>query len=369
MRIKETTPRKDGYWMPGEFEEHSGCQMIWPERTDNWREGAKPAQKTYVAVAEAIAEFEPVTMYVSHQQFRHARDLLSHRIKVVEMSTNDAWIKDYGPFYIQNGQGTIRAVDWRFNAWGGLHDGLYFPWDKDDQVAMKISELQMIDYYSLDDFVLEGCSIAVDGEGTLITTEQCLLSEGRNPTYTKKQIEHQLKEYCNVEKVIWLKRGVYFDETNGHIDNILTFVKPGVVLLTWSEDQTDLQYEISKECYRILKNTTDAKGRKLEIHKINYPQSVRITKEESEGIDTVDGTYPRVTGDRLSATYVNYYTANGGIVFPLFDDPNDKPAYQLLTKLYPDRKVVGVPAREIVLGGGNIHCITQAIPKNKKNIQ
>ncbi|TLG76780.1 agmatine deiminase [Culicoidibacter larvae] len=366
MKIMERNPRLDGFSVVAEFEEHEQCYMMWPERTDNWREGGKPAQLTYAAVAEAIAEFEPVTMLVSPEQYQHARFILSDKIRVIEMSYNDAWIRDFGPMYVKNDQGDIRAVDWRFNAWGGLLDGLYFPWDKDDQVAEKICDIEHIDFYYIKKFILEGCSVHFDGQGTLITTEECLLSEGRNPDYSKAEIEEMLKTYCNVDKVIWLKRGVYFDETNGHIDNILNFVRPGVIVLTWSDDEDDLQYEISRECYEILSNARDAQGRQFEIHKINYPNSVFITKEESEGIDMVNGTYPRLTGDRLSATYVNYYTANGGIIFPTFDDPNDEHAKRMFEQLYPDYKVIGIPAREILLGGGNIHCITQGVPKRKK---
>ncbi|WP_281166324.1 agmatine deiminase family protein, partial [Liquorilactobacillus sicerae] len=150
-----------------------------------------------------------------------------------------------------------------FNSWGGLVDGLYFPWDKDDKVAQKMSEIERVDRYRLDDFVLEGGSIHVDGEGTLITTEECLLSAGRNPQLSKEQIDEILKENLNLKKIIWLKRGIYLDETNGHVDNIANFVKPGLVALAWTDDKNDPQYEISKENLDILENATDARGRKI----------------------------------------------------------------------------------------------------------
>ncbi|EEI24502.1 agmatine deiminase, partial [Lentilactobacillus hilgardii] len=283
----------------------------------------------------------------------------------VEMSNDDSWIRDCGPTFVTNENGDLRGVDWTFNAWGGLVDGLYFPWDKDDRVAQKVTELEHADRYRLDDFILEGGSIHVDGEGTLITTEECLLSEGRNSQLSKEQIENVLKEYLNLDKVIWLKRGIYNDETNGHVDNIANFVKPGVVALAWTDDKNDPQYEISKENYDILSNATDAKGRKIQVEKLYVPKPVTITKEESEGVDAVDGTLPRQEGDRLAASYVNYYTANGGIVFPEFGDPNDEKAKETLQRLYPDRQIVGVPAREILLGGGNIHCITQQVPAGR----
>lgn len=366
MRTLTSTPKKDGFRMPGEFEHHDGCWIIWPERPDNWRNGGKPAQRVFVQVAAAIAEFEPVTVVVSRQQYRNARNMLPDHIRVIEMSTDDAWMRDCGPTFVVNDEtGEVRGVDWSFNAWGGLVDGLYFPWDADDQVAQKVCEIERIDRYRLDDFVLEGGSIHVDGEGTLITTEECLLSPGRNPHLTKEEIENTLKEYLNVEKVIWLKRGMYLDETNGHVDNICNFVRPGEVVLAWTDDKNDPQYEISKEAYDILTNETDAKGRKLKVHKLHVPSPVLITKEESEGVDAVAGTLPRKEGDRLAASYVNYYTANGGVIVPLFNDPNDEKAINLLKELYPDRKVVGIYAREILLGGGNIHCITQQQPSGK----
>ncbi|MFS7201277.1 agmatine deiminase [Carnobacterium divergens] len=363
MKTIDSLPKQDGFRMPGEFEEHRGCYIIWPERPDNWRLGGKPAQTTFVKVATAIAEFEPVTVAVSPGQYSNARQMLPDEVRVIEIDNDDAWVRDCGPTYVVNDRGEIRGVDWTFNAWGGLVDGLYFPWDKDNQVAQKICEVERTDRYCLDDFVLEGGSIHVDGEGTLVVTEECLLSPGRNPQLSKEQIEKILMEYLNVEKVIWLKRGIYLDETNGHVDNIFNFVSPGVVALAWTDDENDPQYEISKECYNILAAATDAKGRKLEIHKLYVPSPVLITKEESQGVDAVDGTLPRIVGDRLAASYVNYYTANGGVIFPLFDDPMDKKAEETLKVLYPDRKIVGIPAREIILGGGNIHCITQQVPK------
>ncbi|PWF99844.1 agmatine deiminase [Levilactobacillus bambusae] len=362
MKTLDSSPKKDGFRMPGEFEPHKGVYMLWPQRPDNWRNGGKPAQKAFTDVAAAISEFEPVTVGVNDDQFENARHMLPDNVKVIEISNNDAWIRDCGPTFVKNDKGEVRGVDWTFNAWGGLVDGLYFPWDKDDRVAQKVIEVEGDERYRLDDFVLEGGSIHVDGEGTLIATEECLLSKGRNPQLSKEQIESVLKENLNLEKVIWLKNGIYLDETNGHVDNIANFVKPGVVALAWTDDESDPQYAISKENYEILSNATDAKGRQIQVEKMILPKPITITEEESLGVDAVDGTLPRTVGERLAASYVNYYTANGGVVYPLFGDPSDEKAQETLERLYPDRKVVGVPAREILLGGGNIHCITQQVP-------
>ena len=178
-RIIGSTPKADGYRMPAEFEPQDGVWMLWPERNDNWRSGAKPAQETFCQVARAIARFEKVTMCVSAGQYQNARARLPEEIRVVEVSSNDAWVRDCGPTFLVNGQGGLRAVDWTFNAWGGLYDGLYFPWDRDDQVAQKICEMADVDSYRTEGFVLEGGSIHVDGEGTVLTTEMCLLSPGQ----------------------------------------------------------------------------------------------------------------------------------------------------------------------------------------------
>ncbi len=356
----ESTPKKDGFHMPGEFEKHTGTWMLWPERPDNWRMGGKPAQKAFVNVASAISQFEPVTMAVSQSQFSNARNLLPPHVRVVEMSYNDSWMRDCGPTFVTNRE-VIRTVDWDFNAWGGLSGGLYFPWDLDDQVPEKVSEIERVDRYKAN-LVLEGGSIHVDGQGTLLTTRECLLNENRNPDKTLSEIESLLGEYLGISHVVWLNRGIYNDETNGHVDNICCFIRPGVVALSWTDDKSDPQYEISHENYEILKNSTDAKGRQLEIHKVHQPNPILISSEESEGVDAVDGTLPRQEGDRLAASYINFYFCNGGAVIPLFNDLHDKLALAQLQELLPDRKVVGVYAREILLGGGNIHCITQQQP-------
>lgn len=368
MKKLDSCPKNDGFRMPGEFEPHAGTYIIWPERPDNWRLGAKPAQEVFVNVANTIAKYERVTMIVSKNQYSNARALLNPEVRVVEMSNDDSWVRDCGATFVVNDQGEMRGVDWSFNAWGGLVDGLYFPWDQDDKIAMKMCELEDADRYRLDDFVLEGGSIHVDGEGTVMVTEACLLSEGRNSHMTKEEIGKVLCDYLNCEKVLWLPRGIYNDETNEHVDNVCNFVRPGEVVLAWTDDENDPQYALSKASYDYLTNETDAKGRKLKIHKMLTPSPILITKEESLGVDAVDGTLPRNEGDRMAASYVNYYTGNGFVAVPVFGDPNDEKAIQLLQELYPDRVIEPISAREILLGGGNIHCITQQVPLRIKKI-
>ena len=366
LKRLDSTPKADGFRMPGEFEPHRGCYMIWPERPDNWRLGGKPAQKVFTEVASVIGKYEQMTMIVSASQYANARGMLPDYVRVVEMSNDDSWVRDCGATFVVNNKGKLRGVDWTFNAWGGLVDGLYFPWDSDDKIAQKMCELEAADRYRLDDFILEGGSIHVDGEGTVMVTEECLLSEGRNSHMTKEEIGNTLCEYLNCEKVLWIPRGIYNDETNGHVDNMCNFVKPGEVLLAWTDDENDPQYERSVVALNYLESETDAKGRKIKVHKMYTPSPILITKEESEGVDAVDGTLPRQEGDRLAASYVNFYTGNGFIALPVFDDPNDQKAIDLLQELFPDRKIEPVYAREILLGGGNIHCITQQVPQGAK---
>ena len=357
-------PCTDGFRMPAEFEPHAKTWMLWPERPDNWRAAARYAQRAFVDVADAISQFEPVVIGVNPGQYENARKLLPEYVKLAEIPNDDAWMRDCGPTFVVNNMGNVRGIDWIFNAWGGLQSGLYTSWNLDDAVPVKVLELEGLDRYKAP-IVLEGGSIHVDGQGTLITTEECLLNPNRNPTLTKEEIEQILMSYLGISKVIWLGKGVYHDETNGHVDNLCCFLEPGVVALTWTDDSSDPQHEISLDAFRRLELATDSQGRKLSIHKIHQPNPITLTEVEVQGVQIVPGTKPRLTGDRMAASYVNFYRCNGGAIVPIFDDPNDKVALNTLQTLLPNRKVVGVPAREILLGGGNIHCITQQQPRGR----
>jgi agmatine deiminase len=367
-----STPAADGFWMPGEFELQAGCWMLWPERPDNWREAARPAQHAFAAVAAAIAEFEPVTVGVSGAEYEVARALLDPQVGVVEMSHNDCWMRDVGPTFVVNRDGDLRGVDWHFNAWGGLNGGLYFPWDQDDLVARKVLEIEGWDRYRAP-VVNEGGAIHVDGEGTALVTEECLLNANRNPSLDRGQIEAVLRDYLGVKAVIWLGKGVFNDETDGHIDNLTCFARPGEVCLTWTDNKRDPQYAISVDALERLSDARDARGRKLKVIKLPAPGSMTLSEKEARGIISREGTKPRKAGERLAASYVNFFIANGGVVMPLLDARTDKAALAKLRRTFPDRKVVGVPAREILLGGGNIHCITQQVPlsglKRKPNLK
>jgi len=364
MTTLNTTPRADGFRMPAEWEPHSQTWMVWPERPDNWRLGGKPAQAAFTAVAKAIAEFEPVTICVSAGQYENARARLDgSNIRLVEISTDDAWVRDTGPTFVTNASGEVRGVDWTFNAWGGFDGGLYWPWHRDDQVASKILEIERCDRYRTEGFVLEGGSIHVDGEGTLITTEECLLNRNRNPQLSRAQIEARLAEQLGIDCVIWLPLGLFSDETDGHVDNFCCFVRPGEVLLAWTDDANDPNYPRCQAAMRVLENARDAKGRQLTVHKMPIPGPIHATEEECAGVDAAAGSQARDPAVRLAGSYVNFLIVNGGIIACGFDDPvADARAREALAEAY-GREVVTVDAREIFARGGGIHCITQQEPR------
>ncbi len=359
----------DNYRFPGEFSPHSGCIIIFPERSDSWQYGAIKARKAFAEVASAIAKSEKVTVLASAKQYDNARRLMPPHIRVVEMSSDDAWARDVSPSFVVNDKGDMRGVNWSFNAWGGLYDGLYFPWDKDDAIALKVCDLLDIDAYDMSDFVLEGGSISVDGIGTVLTTEACLLSKGRNPDLSRAEIEKRVCEGLGAEKVIWLPGGILGDETNEHVDNICVFAGEQRVLLSWCEDENDPQHEVCKACLSVLLNSTDAKGRKIEVIKLPMPKPVYMTKEEVEGLDYCFGEPTRDTESRLSASYVNLYIGNKVVVMPAFGGENedcDKRAQQIVAEAFPDKEIIPIYARDILIGGGNIHCITHQIPLYRK---
>ena len=317
-RIIGTTPKQDGYRMPAEFEPQQGVWMLWPERNDNWRDGGKPAQKAFADVAKAIAKFEKVTVGASVRQYQNARAKLPENIR----------------------------------------------WDKDDQIARKICEIADVDSYRTEGFVLEGGSIHVDGEGTVLTTEMCLLSEGRNPDKSKEEIEQMLCDYLGCEKVLWIKDGIDPDETNGHIDDVACFIAPGEVACIWTEDKNHPFYEQAQAAYKFLSEATDAKGRKLKVHKLCLTKKPCLL-EGADTIDAVEGTIPREDGEVSIASYMNFLIVNGAVILPQYGDENDAVAIEQVQKMFPDREVVGVQTKEVAFGGGNIHCITQQQPAVK----
>mgnify|MGYP001064120345 CR=1 FL=1 len=355
-----STPRADGFRMPGEHEPQQAVLMAWPQRPDNWRDNAQPAQHAFTAVAEAIAAATPVIMCVAPEQSDHARRMLPPAVNILAIPSDDSWMRDIGPSYVVDDRGALRGVDWQFNAWGGEVNGLYDNWEQDAALAARVLAARGEDRYRAP-LVLEGGSIHVDGEGTCITTAECLLHPGRNPSLDRAGIERLLAEYLNVSKVVWLENGLYRDETDGHVDNILHIVRPGEVVLTWCDDQADPVYDICRRCLATLRAETDARGRRFVVHKLPMPGPLYITRQEAAGIRHSE-SMARAAGDRLAASYANFLITNDRVIYPLLDAAHDERVADILAGLFPGRRVIGVQGREILLGGGNIHCITQQIP-------
>lgn len=368
-----STPENDGFTMPAEYNEHLGCIIIWPHRPGSWNYGAEPAEKAFIQVIKAIAESETVFVCCDKGKkntVQRALNGMKNIVIVCDSETDDSWARDIAPTFIRNSfTQELRAVNWNFNAWGGTVDGLYAHWDKDNAFAIYFANKFDILVYDASPFVLEGGSIHSDGEGTVLVTESCLLSRGRNPDLTKAQIEEKLKKFLGAKKVLWLPRGIYNDETNEHIDNVCAFIRPAEVVLAWTDNENDPQYNLSKADLQYLENVTDAKGRKIKVHKLPIPDvPITVSEHDLAGYVFEEGEDTREAGERLAASYCNFYFSNGAVVLPVFGGENeqsDQRAVELMQKLCPDRKVVPIYARDILLGGGNIHCITQQIPSSK----
>lgn len=429
MLIKGSVPSADGYRMPAEFEPHRGCIMIWPDRPGSWPFGAKAAKRAFAEVAAGIAKSEKVFMLAEKRLCGEAAEYVP-AAEIVPIPTDDAWARDVCPTFVVKDTGTkesdtgdncadekdpadLRGISWRFNAWGGEYDGLYAHWEQDDACAGRVCEYLGVPCYDAGDFVLEGGSIHSDGEGTVLVTEACLLSPGRNPQLSKEQIEEKLQQYLGAKKIIWLPHGIYGDETNEHVDNVCAFVRPGEVVLAWPEEASEaaktdrseksgvnvktgwveelhgraeerkepekekcrngrkstenemyeMQVKYSLACLEVLESQRDAMGRKIRVHKLPLPRHpVCISREDLPGFTAEEGEAGRFEGEQLAASYVNFYIANRSVIVPQFHDENDRVAAEILAKLFPEREIVPVYARDILMGGGNIHCITQQIP-------
>ena len=378
MQILHSLPKDDGFHMPAEFEAHLGCILIWPERRDSWQFGAYAARKAFSKLVNAISleGHEKVTVACSHSQYKQARACLDPSVRVIEMSSDDSWARDIGPSFVINNDGLIRGINWSFNAWGGLYSGLYFPWDKDDDCALKLCDLYDADAYDASDFVLEGGSIHSNGQGLIMTTEACLLSKGRNPDLSREEIEKKLCSYLGAEEVLWLPRGIYNDETDEHVDNIAAFAAKDHVLIAYCDDESDPQYELSHASLKAIEAYNESHEQKLKITKLPMPYPITMREEECQGLDNWGFEPTRTPGERLAASYANFYIANDSVLMPGFanEERKDSPDYEIqhkrdaealsiMKEAFPDRKVIMIYARDILIGGGNIHCITQQVPK------
>lgn len=354
-----------GYVFPFEGEKHLTTIIIVPYREDTWREGARYAVENYLEVVKAIAQFEMVTVIIDPRiDEKIVARFEMKNTHILRLKYDDAWARDSLPIFLENKEKkSLVGVDFGFNSWGGDYDGLYTPYDEDNALGKYTLLELMIHRYGKKDFILEGGSIHTDGRGTLLTTEECLLSKGRNPSLGKEQIEEELKKSLNVKKVLWLPYGIYEDETNGHVDNICCFLAPGVVLLAETDDKEDPQYERSKKDREYLESVTDADGNPLKIISMPLPPVQKLTKDEAEGIKAEESAIQRQEGRRLAASYVNFFMGEDFIILPQFGEETDSKAMEILNDFYKGTKtIVPIHSREILLGGGNIHCITKQIP-------
>lgn len=334
----DLTPARNGMMMPAEWAHHSGCLISWPCNERTWHGQYERAKQDYEKVIAAVHRLEPVTVLADPATGGEARRRLGDGHDIVEVRLDDSWIRDNGPIFVKSPGGGLAMVDFRFNGWGNKTS-----YDSDDKVPATLSEVMGVDRY-IAPLVLEGGGISVDGEGTLLTTEQCLLNENRNPSLSKAEVERHLMDYLGVGKVIWLGRGQADDITDGHVDGVACFASPRTVIAARTDDDSDPNYESLEENIATLESATDGKGRSIEVIEIVQPR-------------------PReFLGRRITPGYTNHYIANDGVVMQAFGIPEDRTAAKTLAAAYPGREVVVVEAPHLEIGGGGIHCITQQIP-------
>lgn len=340
VRIPVRTPSCDGLHMPAEWEEHEATWMTWPCKPDVWR-GMKKPRKAYAAVAQAIARFEPVYMMTRPDLANEAANHCGEAVTIIPMVTRDSWARDSGPTFVKDDNGNVAGIDWIFNDWGHIprYNGKH-----DEAMATYVLEhLGMRRYIA--PFILEGGGIHTDGQGTLLTTEQVQFDPRRNSGFTADHYEELFAAYLGTKKVIWLGNGLEDDQTNGHVDILACFVRPGVVMVHDCTDPNNNNYAVSLDAIKRLETASDAQGRSLEIIRMPEPK-------------------PHYVGNwRMDLSYINFYICNGGVVMSSFSDPQDKVAYTKMCEAFPDREVVQVPSLDIFTGGGGIHCITQQQPK------
>jgi len=327
--------------MPAEWARHKRCWMSWPSRTAVWGERLEAARDAFAEVAKAVAEFEPVTMLANPEDLAEVSLRFPAGVSCLPMAHDDSWMRDIGPSFVIDGRGGIAGIDWRFNAWGGKHENF----DKDAAIAGAVLDHAKVERVA-GPMVLEGGAFCVDGEGTLIATEQCLLDPNRNPNLWKEEIERILSGHLGIRKIIWLGAGLAGDLTDGHVGNLVCFVKPGVVMALTCGDSEDQNHAVLQDNLKRLRGATDAKDRKLEVIEIAQPRPRSDDR-----------------GRPMPLSYTNLYIANGGVVMPGFEDAADQKAYETVVQCFPDREVVQLTALDLISGGGGIHCTTQQQPE------
>ncbi len=340
------TPTQDNFYMPAEWYQHECCWMQWPTEffpvnaTSSWSHfDLDKGRLAWANVANAISRFEKLKMIVHPNDYKSALNLLDKNVEILQTPIDDAWCRDTGAIFLLNEKNQLGGVDSDFNCWGYKEN-----FEQDDKVAKFMINEANATYFK-NDMVLEGGSIHVNGQGTLITTEQCLLHENRNPHLSKDDIENNLKKFFGVTKIIWLKHGT--DEgTNGHIDNVACFSDTGTILAMTCSDKEDTYYDLLSENLEILKTSVDQDNKPLKIVELEMSKK-RLIPDDDE-----------------PSSYINFYIANDSVIFPIFgDDVADQNAIKIIKSQFPNRQIVCLDGHDILMGGGNIHCITQQQPK------
>ena len=340
------TPRALGYRMPAEWEPHEATWLSWPHNPETWPGKMEPVPAIFADIVAGLCDGEEVRILVGDDELeRSARAALAARgcpddnVRFFRIPTNDAWMRDHGPIFVVHPERGVALTDWKYNAWGGK----YPPYALDDQVPSRINETLRRPLFR-GDMVLEGGSIDVDGAGTLLTTESCLLNPNRNPSLTKPAIEERLAELLGVRKVLWLGDGIEGDDTDGHVDDLTRFVAPRTVVSAVEEDPADANYRPLRDNLSRLHTMTDARGAPLEVITLPMPPAVYY-------------------GDRrLPASYANFYIGNRAVLVPVFDHPRDEIACATLARVFPGRRIVPIRSTDLVWGLGAVHCVTQQQP-------
>jgi agmatine deiminase len=344
-----TTPAELGYRMPAEWEPHRGTWLSWPHKEASWPDKFEPVPSVFSSMVRHLADHEEVHINVAGPAMEQdVRRLLadggadSGNVYFHYILTNDAWCRDHGPIFIHrqdDGRDSQAIVDWNFNAWGGK----YPPYDLDDVVPSRVAdELGVPAFHP--GIVMEGGAIDVNGRGTLLTTESCLLNPNRNPQLERPEIEQYLRSYLGVSHILWLGDGIAGDDTDGHVDDLTRFVDPATVVTVIEDDPADENYEPLQANLERLRGMTDQDGRPLRIVALPMPRPLWHG------------------GQRLPASYANLYIANGVVLLPTYDPGPDEQAQAVLQSLFPDREVIGIDCTDLVWGLGAFHCVTQQWP-------
>lgn len=335
--------------MLADFTADKSVFLMYPSRLDVWRQGAMPIRRTIVNLANLLSDYQTVYLCTD----RSISEPIDPRVQVVHMEYDDVWARDTGPVPLSGGEYTA----FRFNAWGG-DEGLYYDYSKDVTVPTQISNVLGIQFRQ-SELTLEGGNLASDSQGTLIAVKRTVFNPNRNAGYSLLEIEDALRRDLKVKKIIWLDEGLAYDETGGHVDNICAFVAPHTVFLAWTDDEHSPQYPIVRRAYEILSNERTASGEKIEIVKIPLPDIFYRSHEDCEGIELSHQSKNRLENEAIQPSYINFIFAEGCVVVPTFSDENDERALQIFRDFFKDRNVISFDAREVVLGGGGLHCITK----------